>query len=83
MLPTMELTAASPALGATVREVDLRTPLGAVDLAVLRGELARSSLLHCPGQDLSDAEHVEAVAQFGPVASEGASSTHTSTVLST
>ena len=71
MLPAMELTAASPALGATVRDVDLRRPLGAAELAALRAELARSYLLHFPGQALSDAQHVEAVAQFGPIATEG------------
>ena len=50
MLPSMELTPASPVLGTTVRGVDLREPLGADDLAALRQELARTFLLHFPEQ---------------------------------
>jgi len=66
----MELTAASPALGTTVRGVDLRTPLGTAERVELRGALEHSSLLHFPEQDLSDTEHEAAVAQFGAVAQE-------------
>jgi taurine dioxygenase len=66
----MELTAASPALGTTVRGVDLRAPLTEDEHAELRAELRRSYLLHFPGQDLSDAQHEGVVARFGPVAQE-------------
>jgi taurine dioxygenase len=66
----MQLAPASPALGTTVRGVDLREPLDPRDLDVLRVALERSFLLHFPGQDLSDAEHEAVVARFGPVAQE-------------
>ena len=66
----MEISTAAPALGATVRGLDLRAPLGAPELAQLRTELTRSHLLHFPDQDLSDARHVEVVGRFGPVALE-------------
>jgi len=67
----MELSPASPVLGTVVRGVDLRDPLAADDLAALQAALATSYLLHFPAQDLSDDEHVAAVAQFGPIAHEG------------
>jgi taurine dioxygenase len=71
MLPPMELSPASPALGTVVRGVDLREPLGLDELTALRDELARSFLLHLPEQELSDDQHVAAVAQFGTIAREG------------
>lgn len=67
----MELSPASPALGTVVGDVDLREPLGADELATLRDEMARTFLLHFPGQELSDEQHVAAAAQFGPIALEG------------
>jgi taurine dioxygenase len=70
----MELSPASPALGTVVRDIDLREPLRADALTALHAELSRSFLLHFPGQELSDDQHVAAVAQFGPVATEGAGS---------
>jgi taurine dioxygenase len=66
----MEITAASPALGSTVRGIDLRDPLDAGALAELRTELARSYLLHFPDQDLSDEQHERVVGRFGTVAVE-------------
>ena len=71
MLPPMELSPASPALGTVVRGVDLRRPLDDVDRAALQRELATSFLLRFPAQELSDDEHAAAVAQFGPIALEG------------
>ena len=71
MLPPVELSPASPALGTVVAGVDLREPLGPDDCAVLRAEVSRTGLLHFPGQTLDDEQHVEAVAAFGPVALEG------------
>jgi taurine dioxygenase len=70
MLPAMELTAASPALGTVVADVDLRVPLAPSDRTRLRTALERSYLLHFPGQELSDAQHEAVVAQFGAVANE-------------
>ena len=67
----MELTPASPELGTVVRDVDLREPLHAGDLEALRAELARTWLLHFPGQALDDEQHVQVVSQFGPIAREG------------
>ena len=71
MLPPMELSPASPALGTVVRGVDLREPLAADELAALQAASATSYLLHFPGQHLSDEQHAQAVAQFGPIALEG------------
>lgn len=70
MLTPMELTAKSPALGTTVRGVDLREPLSGDQRDELRAALEQSHLLHFPAQDLSDEQHVAVVAQFGPVADE-------------
>ena len=47
----------SPTLGTTVRDVDLREPLRADQVATLRAALERSYLLHLPAQDLSDEQH--------------------------
>jgi taurine dioxygenase len=66
----MELAAASPALGTRVHGVDLRTPLSPAEVVELRAALERSFLLHFPGQELSDGQHEEVLAQFGPVARE-------------
>jgi taurine dioxygenase len=74
MLPAMELAAASPALGTVVAGVDLREPLDPSDRARIRTALRRTSLLHFPGQELSDAQHEAVVAQFGPVAQEAGGS---------
>jgi taurine dioxygenase len=67
----MDLGPASPALGTTVRDVDLRAPLAADDLARLRAALERTYLLHVPGQHLSDDEHLGFVERFGAIAVEG------------
>jgi taurine dioxygenase len=69
----MDLGAASPALGTTVRGIDLRQPLAPHELAALRAALERSYLLHFPGQHLSDDQHVAFVEHFGSIAVEGAS----------
>jgi taurine dioxygenase len=68
----MDLGAASPALGTTVRDLDLRAPLAADELAQLRAALERTYLLHFPGQRLSDDEHLAFVEHFGAIAVEGA-----------
>ena len=67
----MEVSPASPALGTVGRGVDLRTPLGSDDFGVLRAELARTWLLHFPGQTLDDDQHAEVIGRFGPIALEG------------
>ena len=71
MLGPMDLGPASPALGTTVRGIDLRDPLAADARTRLRAELDRTFLLHFPGQHLSDDEHVAFVRQFGPIVVEG------------
>jgi taurine dioxygenase len=67
----MELGPASPALGTTVRGIDLRGALAADARAQLRAALDRTFLLHFPAQHLSDDEHVAFVREFGPIAVEG------------
>jgi taurine dioxygenase len=71
MLAPMDLRPASPALGTTVRGIDLRGPLAADIRARLHAELERTFLLHFPAQHLSDDEHVAFVREFGPIAVEG------------
>jgi taurine dioxygenase len=71
MLGPMELGPASPALGTTVRGIDLRDALAADARAQLRAALDRTFLLHFPAQHLSDDEHVAFVREFGPIAVEG------------
>ena len=66
----MRVRDASPALGAVVDGVDLRRPLTADDAGLLVEAFTRRFLLVFPGQDLTDAEQVEAVAFLGPVAEE-------------
>ncbi len=67
----MDLGPASPALGMTVRGLDLRRPLPADARAWLHAALERTFLLHFPGQHLSDDEHVAFIGEFGPIAVEG------------
>lgn len=66
----MEIRDASPALGAVVDGLDLRRVPAAADVARLRAVFAERFLLVFPGQDLDDAQHVDAVARFGPVVTE-------------
>jgi alpha-ketoglutarate-dependent taurine dioxygenase len=70
MLPAMEMSPASRALGTTVRGLDLGRALPAGQLAELHAVLERSYLLHFPDQALSDEEHVAFVEQFGAIAGE-------------
>jgi taurine dioxygenase len=66
----VEVEQLTPALGARVTGVDLRT-LTDNDRAALRVAMRRHHLLAFPGQDLKDDQHVALAAVFGPVADEG------------
>jgi taurine dioxygenase len=66
----MDLGPASPALGTTVRGVDLRKPLAAEARTRVHAALERTFLLHFPGQHLSDEQHEAFVREFGPLAVE-------------
>jgi len=66
----VEIRDASPALGAVVEHLDLRRAPSASEQARLDAAFAERFLLVFPDQDLTDAQHVEAVARFGPVAAE-------------
>ena len=68
---SVDIVAASSALGAVVRGVDLRQPQPEATWTHLRRVLRRSFLLVFPGQDLDDEQHVDAVSHFGPIAFEG------------
>ena len=68
----MEIRDAAPALGVVVEGLDLRRELSAAEQSRLDAAFAERFLLVFPDQDLTDAQHVEAVARFGPVAAEAA-----------
>jgi alpha-ketoglutarate-dependent taurine dioxygenase len=66
----VRITPSSPALGARVEGVDLRDELPDDTWAALLDAFARYRLLHFPGQQLDDEQHVAAVGHFGPIAPE-------------
>jgi alpha-ketoglutarate-dependent taurine dioxygenase len=66
----MRITPSSPALGARVEGLDLREEQAPETWDELRAAFGRHRLLHFPGQELDDDEHVAAVSHFGPVAPE-------------
>jgi taurine dioxygenase len=62
---SVEVKALEGSLGARVRGVDARRPLGCDELAVIRGALLDRRVLFFRGQDLSPEEHLAFAAQFG------------------
>jgi taurine dioxygenase len=68
----MLIERASPALGATVRDLDLRSPQPPEVWERLRDTMRHRFLLVFPAQGLGDEQHVAVAEQFGPIALEGA-----------
>jgi taurine dioxygenase len=66
----VQLTPSSAALGVRVEGIDLRDDQSAETWTALTQAFARHRLLHFPGQQLDDEQHVAAVAHFGPIAPE-------------
>jgi taurine dioxygenase len=60
----------SPALGAEVRDLDLRRPIGTADQEALRAALTEHHLLLVRGQQLDDDQHLAFAASFGHIPHE-------------
>ncbi len=66
---TIDVEPLSPMLGAEVRRVDLRGPIGDEQAAELRDALAEHLVLFVRGQDVTEAQQLAFASVFGPPAS--------------
>ncbi len=62
---TITVTPVTPAIGAVVDGLDLRTPLTDEQRADVHAALARHLVLFIRGQDLTDAQHIAFASNFG------------------